>query len=337
MAPTLVLESEPSLYFYRLRHGAHSQVGLAGCFSVDEYDRGVIKKHERTRTDKETDRTKHILALRAQTGLTYLTYRSISAVDEVAARVTARTPLIDFELADGVQRSIWRAGPDDQRELVEAFGAIPALYIADGHHRIAGASRVCRALRGKAHSAAEADADRAGAVEYERFVAVAFPHEQVQILPYNRVVTGLMGRSSAEFLELLSAHIGVRPGVATPAHRGLVSMYLDGHWHELDFGRAANASAGDVLDVTRLQDCVLEPLLGMKDVRSAIRIEFVGGGRGTAELERLIDGGKATVAFSLVPVAVDDLFDVADAGGIMPPKSTWFEPKVCDGLLSHLI
>jgi uncharacterized protein (DUF1015 family) len=332
----LVLEAEPSVYVYRLRTATHSQTGIAGCFSLDEYERGDIKKHERTRRDKETDRTRHIVALRAQTGLTFLTYRAVSDVDGTAARVATREPLIDFERADGVRHSIWRVAPEDARGLIQAFSAIPTLYIADGHHRIASAARARAELRQVARGAAAELADDRGVAEYDTFVAVAFPHDQVQILPYNRVVTQLNGRTPAAFLEALRAVVPAEPGAASPARRGRVSMYLEGTWYELDL-EAPSGAGDDRLDVTRLQAHVLEPLLGVADVRTDRRIDFVGGDRGPAELERRVDRGEAAVAFSLAPVRIDDLFAIADADGIMPPKSTWFAPKVCDGLLCHVI
>ena len=326
----LVQEATQSLYFYRLRMGDHQQTGIAACFSVDEYESNVIRKHERTRKDKEDDRTRHIMELRAQTGPVFLTYLASSAVDAVASRVTGAAPLFDFRADDGVQHSVWRVPDDDAARLVDAFGAIPVLYIADGHHRAASAMRARQALRERAGNAGPIDADT--------FLGVAFPHDQTQILPYHRVVKDLGGRSKEAFLDALRSRCAVNDGTATPGRQGRVSMYLAGRWHTVALADpAAGAAPADRLDVALLQDQVLAPLLGIADPRTDKRIDFVGGIRGTAALERAVDGGEAAVAFALHPVNVRDLMAIADAGGIMPPKSTWFEPKLRDGLLTHLI
>lgn len=331
----LVVEEEPSLYAYRLRQGDQDQIGLAGCFSLDEYDQGIIKKHEHTRKDKEVDRTRHMVALHAQTGLTFLTYRAHAVVDVLVAGVAVAAPLIDFEADDGVRHTIWRATPRQCAALVQAFRDVPALYIADGHHRIASADRARMKLRRAAHHAAAELADHPGVAEADTFVAVAFPHDVVRILPYNRVVRGLASRSGDAFLEALRGVLPVTDGVAAPGGPGHVSMYLEGRWYDLLVQAGGDEST--TLDVSRLQDLVIAPLLGIEDVRTDPRIDFIGGARGTAELERRVDSGDASVGFSLHPVGVEDLMDIADAGGIMPPKSTWFEPKVRDGLLSHVI
>ncbi len=326
-AAPLVVETAPSLYVYRLHMGGHVQTGVAACFSVDEYARGLIKKHEKTRPDKEDDRTRHILTLRAQTGPVFLTYRGSVAVDAVVAQVSTQPPLFDFTAADGVRHQLWRAPEPSTTALVAAFAAVPALYIADGHHRAASAFRT--------HQALEAE----GPGEHERFLAVAFPDAQMQVLPYHRVVRDLQGCSPESFRAALAGRFAVTAGgPASPARKGLVAIYLAGAWSTLDLGAPpAGVGPDAALDVSRLQDGVLTPLLGITDVRTDKRIDFVGGIRGTAELERLVDGGQFAVAFSLFPVSVDDLMRIADAGGIMPPKSTWFEPKLRDGVLSHLV
>jgi uncharacterized protein (DUF1015 family) len=323
----LVVEAQPSLYFYRLVMGEHTQVGLAACFSVDEYEQDVIRKHERTRKDKEDDRTRHITTLRAQTGPVFLTYPASPHVDAVAARTLQGAPLIDFTADDGVRHSIWRVPTVENSGLVAAFRHIPLLYIADGHHRAASAWRARQAVR-----------DAGGQHDADTFLAVAFPHDQTQILPYHRVVKDLQGRSASEFLAALGERCDVRPGSHTPSGRGEVSMYLDGAWHRVRLAPpAADAGPADRLDVSLLQAQVLAPLLGIADPRTDKRIDFVGGIRGAAALERLVEGGRAAVAFAMHPVGVRDLMDIADAGGIMPPKSTWFEPKLRDGLLTHII
>jgi len=324
----MLSEREPSLYFYRLRMGAHEQTGVTGCFAVDEYERDVIKKHERTRRDKEDDRTRHIVELRAQTGVVFLTYKSARGVDAVAARVTAGAPLYDFDAGDGVHHTIWKADATQSAELVDAFSRIPSLYIADGHHRAASAARARTDMR-----------TRGGSAEADSFIAVAFPDNQMQILPYNRIVRDLAGQTPEQFLAALRAAVPVREGTATPAGKGSVSMFLGDTWYALDLTNTqpADRSRAAALDVARLQQHVLEPLLKIGDVRTDKRIDFVGGVRGTAALERAVTSGAAAVAFSMHPVTIDDLMSIADEGGIMPPKSTWFEPKLRDGLLVHII
>lgn len=324
----LVVEEAPSVYVYRLRMGAHVQVGVAASFSIDEYDAGVIKKHEKTRPDKENDRTRHMLRLRAQTGPVFLIYRASRAADAAVERATALAPLFDFTAVDGVQHTIWRVDADGQLELVSAFQAIPALYIADGHHRAASASRARHQLAGSTGARGE----------WDTFLAVAFPDNQIQILPYNRVVRDLGPHTPASLLAAIRQRATVKEGRATPARTGDVAMFLDGRWHTIELGRLPGGLApADRLDVGRLHELVLAPLLGIGDVRTDKRIDFVGGARGTAALEKHVATGEAAVAFSMYPLSVDDLMTIADADGIMPPKSTWFEPKLRDGLLSHLI
>jgi len=331
-AAPLVQESVPALYFYRLVMGSHAQTGLYACYSVAEYESDQIKKHERTRRDKEDDRTRHITALRAQTGPVFLTYRASKAVDAIAGRVTACPPLFDFAAVDGVRHTIWTATGDDLDQVVSAFGDLPCLYIADGHHRAASSARTRRYLEehGGVQPGSEAD----------WFLAVAFPDDQMNVLPYNRVVKDLAGLTPDGFLAEVRRRFTVRPGSSVPAGKGEASMYLAGTWHGVRLADKASGQAANVigdLDVSLLQEHLLAPVLKVADPRTDKRIDFVGGIRGTGELERLVDQGKAAVAFSMFPVGVDDLMRIADAGEIMPPKSTWFEPKLRDGLLSHLI
>ena len=324
----LVVEDSPSLYVYRLKMGKHVQTGVAGTFSIDEYERGVIKKHEHTRPDKEDDRTRHMIELRAQTGPVFLTYRASSMVDRIVNDVMRGSPLFDVAAPDGVQHTIWRADDAELRDLEAAFDAIPSLYIADGHHRAASAARARQQLRATDGRHCESDT----------VLAVAFPDSQTQVLPYNRVVKDLGSYSPASFLAKLREQFDVNEGPATPSRKGQISMFLDNRWYTIDLGQGQrDVRAADRLDVSRLQENVLAPVLGIGDVRNDKRIDFVGGARGIAELERLVRSGKYAVAFSLYRVDVDDLMQVCDGGGIMPPKSTWFEPKLRDGLLSHLI
>lgn len=328
----LVLDETPSIYLYRLRMGAHEQTGIAGCFSLDEYQSDVIKKHERTRRDKEDDRTRHIVELRAQTGVVFLTYRASRAIDALVGEVVAGEPLYDFTAPDGVHHTIWRTGLAQTATLVSGFAGVPALYIADGHHRAASAARARAELTAKPGSTADgADANT--------FIAVAFPDSQMQILPYNRTVKDLGGRTPEQFLAAVREAFSVADGAPTPTAQGEVSMYLAGRWYSIDLtaAPAADGSRASGLDVARLQKSILEPLLAIGDVRSDKRIDFVGGARGTSALVNAVDSGKAAVAFSMYPVTVDDLMAISDAGGIMPPKSTWFEPKLRDGLLIHLL
>lgn len=324
----LVEDADPTLYVYRQQMGSHVQTGLAGGFSVDEYEQDLIRKHEKTRPDKEDDRTRHITALRAQTGVVFLTYRAVGRIDALIARVCTAQPLYDFTAADGVQHTVWSVPPGDVPALVDAFAAVPALYIADGHHRAASAARARAALRERGDDSREADA----------FIAVAFPDRQLAILPYNRIVKDLQGKTPDAFLSALRARMEVREGGPSPSRPGDVSMFLDGRWYTVVLPAApADSSHADRLAVAVLQRDVLAPLLGIGDVRTDTRIDFVGGARGTAALESAVREGRAAVAFSMYPVSVDDLLAVSDAGEIMPPKSTWFEPKLRDGLLIHRI
>lgn len=317
----LIVEETPSFYVYRLTMGTHVQSGVAACFSIDEYDRDLIKKHEKTRPDKEDDRTRHMLAIGAQTGPVFLTYRASKSIDSVVARIVSGTPLFDLTAPDGVRHELWQAPPTENQAIVDAFARVDALYIADGHHRAASAARTRTALASK------------GSGEHDRVLAVAFPDNQMQVLPYNRVVRDLNGLSEEALLKAIEARFTLhKGGPASPVHKGKIAMYLGGQWYTIDA-----ATADDALDVDVLQTSILEPMLGIKDVRTDKRIDFVGGIRGTAELERLVSSGAYAIAFSLYPVSVRDLMRVSDAGGIMPPKSTWFEPKLRDGLLSHLI
>ena len=328
------LEAEPSVYFYRLREGLHEQTGLAACFSLDEYDHGVIKKHERTRRDKEDDRTRHMLALGAQTGPVFLTYRASTDVNDIARRVTQGTPLFDFTAVDGVQHTIWRVTGQECNALVAAFSRISTLYIADGHHRAASGARARAEMRASG-TVRPSLGDQA---DFNTVLAVAFPHDQVQILAYNRVVRGLAGLTHEGFLATVQQRFDVSPGSGEPRERGTIAMFFADAWHRLTPKTPPDPSdAIAALDVSVLQDQLLAPILGIADVRTDKRIEFVGGARGIRELEQHVRSGRSDVAFSLFPVSVADLMAVSDANAIMPPKSTWFEPKLRDGLLVHVI
>jgi len=321
----------PSLYLYRLIMGEHEQIGLVACCSVDEYDNDLIRKHERTRPDKVEDRTHHMLVLKAQTGPVFLTYRARPEIDSVVMETIVGAALYDFTADDGIRHTVWHV-PDPVR-YVQAFRDVPYLYIADGHHRAASASRARAELKDQSFG-------HTGDEEYNFFLTVIFPDEQLQILPYNRVVTELSGLSKDEFLARVKKSFQVVENAdPLPGRREQWSMYLDGRWYGLSLPPVEPKPQGTVasLDVNIIQERLLDPILGIKDVRTDKRLDFVGGKRGTAELQRLVDGGKAVVAFSLYPTTIDDLLQVSDAGEVMPPKSTWFEPKLRDGLLIHTI
>ena len=320
-------DPQPCFYLYRQVMGAHSQTGLVAAASCEEYLKGIIRKHELTRPDKEDDRVRHIEALDSQTGPVFLVYAANRAMDTFVARKTAEPPNIDFTTHDGVRHTAWVIADADGIRFIEAeFSRIPRLYIADGHHRSAAAARVFQTRKGAGESAS--------------FLSVIFPHNQMQILPYNRVLKDLHGLSPVQLLEKLASVFDIsRPGAAAPTRKHELGLYLGGQWHTLHFRPRFTAAtdAMETLDVTLLQKLVLEPLFGIADPRTSKRINFVGGIRGTAELEKLVTSGEYVCAFSLFPTRIEDLMTIADAGGIMPPKSTWFEPKLRDAMFCHMI
>lgn len=323
----LIRESEPAIYLYQQRMGAHMQTGLAAACHIEDYERDVIKKHEKTRRDKEDDRTRLIGTIRADTGPVFLTYRDRREIDSLAAGILKTSPLYDLTAPDGVQHTVWRIPGGE--EFVREFARVPVAYVADGHHRTASACRVGRELR-------ESNPAHTGAEEYNWFLAVLFPASQLQILPYNRVVKDLNGLDRTTFLGRISRVFALKSGSSpTPGRPGEIRMYLAGEWHGLEWKPAAGADPISQLDVSGLQDRLLAPILGIDDPRTSKRIDFVGGIRGTAELVKRIDSGEAAVAFSMAPTTVDQLMAIADANQIMPPKSTWFEPKLRSGLFIH--
>ncbi|MGQ0540618.1 MAG: DUF1015 domain-containing protein [Blastocatellia bacterium] len=327
----LVNDTEPSVYIYRLSEGAHTQTGIVACCSIDEYDSGLIKKHERTRPDKVKDRTDHMIALRAQTGLIFLAFRNTDAIRDLIAAETGREPIYDCPCEGGISQTVWRVS--DPQAVVEAFADVPALYVADGHHRAESASLARKTLRDQNpnHDVGE---------DYNFLMAGIFPAEDLKILPYNRIVKDLNGLSEDEFTSRLSETFIISEADGkSPLQRGDICMYRGGKWYLLRYNVNYIREPNPIerLDVSILQQNILGPILGIDDPRTNDRVVFVGGGRGTNELERLVDGGEAAVAFSLYPTAMDDLFAVSDMGEIMPPKSTWFEPKLKDGHFVHLI
>ena len=326
----LIHEASPSLYLYRQRMGDHVQTGLVAGASVDEYEAGLIKKHENTRRVKEDDRTRHVDALNANTGPVFLTYRARPEIDALVERLTATEPTYDFTAPDGIQHIVWVVGdPADRDSLVEAFGRVPELYVADGHHRSAAGARI-RALRRGANP------EHTGEEPYNFFLSVIFPDDQMMILDYNRVVKDLFGRSAAVFVEALESWFSIeKVADGRPDGPRTFGMYLGGNWYRLRAkeGGFPTVDPVDSLDVAILQNSVLAPVLGVADPRSDERIDFVGGIRGLEELERRVDSGDWAVAFALYPTAIDQLFAVADVDLVMPPKSTWFEPKLRSGLI----
>lgn len=323
------LEQAAEGYFvYSLVMDGRRQTGIVACASVADYNAGIVRRHELTRKEKEDDRTRHISSLHAQTGPVFLTYRDSDVINAIVDDAMKNAPAFDFTAEDGIRHTGWCIAADKTETVRQAFHAIPILYIADGHHRAASASRTEAMFREQCIEMGEAD----------RFLAVIFPVSQLKILAYNRVVADLNGMSSEEFLTKLSQVCVISDGAAPlPPKSGIVSMYLDGVWKSLDFTAYAPEDPIERLDVSLLQQYVLQPLLGIDDPRTSKRIDFVGGIRGTAELEKLVDSGKAKVAFSMYPTRLDQLMEVADANKIMPPKSTWFEPKLRDGLFVHVI
>ncbi len=327
-------DEKPVYYLYRLIMDGRAQVGLVAVASVAEYDRNRIRRHEFTRPDKEDDRVRQIDALNAQTGPVFLTYRQNPVVDEVVQKYLDTPPEYDLTADDGVRHTLWVIDNDADIELLtRSFDAMDQLYIADGHHRSAAASRVAAMRR-------EANPGHTGEESYNYFQVVMFPDNQMKILDYNRVVRDMNGLSKEAFLDAVkkSFEVEVADGAVRPQRRGEFGMYLDGQWYRLNI--RPDLIPGDPvgkLDVSLLHDNLIEPVLGISDPRRDKRIDFVGGIRGLEELERRVDSGEMALAFSLYPTSLDDLMAVADAEKVMPPKSTWFEPKLADGLVSHVL
>ncbi len=320
-------DAQPCFYLYRQIMGNHSQIGLVAAASSEEYLSGIIKKHELTRPDKEDDRVRHIETLNSQTGPVFLTYRAGAALDEFIAKQSTGMPDMDFTGKDDVRHSSWRISDATGIQFItEQFARIPFLYIADGHHRSAAAGRVYQSRKGAGQSG--------------QFLTVIFPHNQMQILPYNRVLKDLNGLSAAQLLQKLAGIFIFKPnGAAQPTRKHELGLFIERQWHPLTFRPELTATNDPIekLDVTLLQKNALAPIFGIADPRTSKRINFVGGIRGTAELEKQVNRGEYTCAFSMFPTSIEDLMTIADAGGIMPPKSTWFEPKLRDAMFCHLI
>ncbi|MES9833672.1 MAG: DUF1015 family protein [Candidatus Thiodiazotropha sp. LLP2] len=331
----LIRDAKPCYYVYRLTMGSHVQTGLAAAASVDAYDANRIKKHEFTRPAKEDDRVRQVDALNAQTGPVFLVYPSAPEVDQILSQVSEGSPDMDVTAADGVRHEVWVLDNEETvARLTELFDAMRALYVADGHHRSAAGSRVGASRK-------SANPNHTGEESYNYFLSVIFPHNQMQILDYNRVVKDLNGLDKAEFLARIETAFEVAPSQepVKPAQPAEFGMYLDKQWYRLRLDPAKIPTEDPVarLDVSLLANHLIEPLLGISDPRRDSRIDFVGGIRGLSGLEKRVDSGEMAVAFSLYPTGMEDLMAVADADEVMPPKSTWFEPKLADGLVSHVL
>jgi len=330
----LIQDEKPCFYIYRLTMNNHSQTGLVCCTSVDEYINGTIKKHELTRTEKEIDRIKHVSACNANTGPIFLAYRAEKAA-EIIENITAKAePVYNFACDDGVTHTVWLV--DDNKtinEIADYFSSVPSLYIADGHHRNASAVKVALEKRAQNPS-------YTGNEEFNYYLSVIFPSCQLRIMDYNRVVKDLNGLSQKEFMARLEEKFQVTPfegkGSFKPSKPHQFGMYTDGKWYILDTkDKFIPTNAVDALDVSVLYNNVLAPLLGIGDARTDKRIDFIGGIRGLSALEKEVDSQKAALAFSMYPTSMEELMKIADSGGLMPPKSTWFEPKLRSGLFIH--
>jgi uncharacterized protein (DUF1015 family) len=332
-----ILTRDPArgYYVYRLIMGGHTQIGLVAAASISDYDSNRIRKHEHTQTDKENDRVRQIEALNAQTGPVMVAYPKSQEVDDILARCSAGAPEADATADDGVRHSLWVVRDAEiQARLTRAFDSMPALYIADGHHRTASASRVAAARRA-------ANPRHTGEENYNYFLAVIFPHHQMQILDYNRVVADLNAMDAGTFLARVRENFSVEasPTPVKPARPAEYGLYLAGQWYRLAIHPELIPVNDPVarLDVRLLSDHLLAPILGVKDLRRDKRIDYVGGIRGLTELEKRVNGGGMAAALALYPTRMDDLMAVAEAGNVMPTKSTWFEPKLADGMVSHVL
>ncbi|MDB6058018.1 MAG: hypothetical protein JWO95_1862 [Verrucomicrobiales bacterium] len=324
---SLKQDSQPYYYFYRQIMGKHAQIGLVAGASCEDYLKNIVKKHEFTRPDKEDDRVRHIETLNSQTGPVFLVYKAVAAVDAIAAKVTSQTPDADFTAKDGVRHTAWAVRDAATIEAIrKEFAKMPALYIADGHHRSAAAGRVYKSRNGAGHSAF--------------FLSVIFPDNQVSIQAYNRVLKDFNGTDAAGLMKKLEKVFTFgSQSTAQPTKKHDLSLYVNGKWHALTFKPELTkiAKGIDGLDVSLLQNHVLAPIFGIDDPRTSKKINFVGGIRGTGELEKLVNSGEYACAFSMFPTSITDLMTIADQDGIMPPKSTWFEPKLRDAMFCHMI
>lgn len=330
---TFITDTDKAYYVYELTMNGRSQTGLVACASIDDYQNNVIKKHENTRADKEVDRIRHVDTCSAQTGPIFLAYRADEIINAEVAKARSGKAIYDFVSPDGIRHTVWKISARESVDAIcDAFAGIQDIYIADGHHRAASAVKVGIRRR-------EANPGYTGDEEFNFFLSVLFPDEQLMIMDYNRVVKDLNGHSKEEFLGMIREKFDVRTSdePVAPSRKGEVGMYLDGGWYVLNAHPDIQSDDPvDGLDVAVLQNNVLTPILGIEDPRTDRRIDFVGGIRGLSELERRVSEGMA-VAFSMYPTSIGELFAVADAGLLMPPKSTWFEPKLRSGIFIHRI
>lgn len=326
---TFVREPHPSLYVYRQQMGRHSQRGVVACCHIEDYEQNVIRQHEKTLEAKEEDRARHIRELNAQAGPIFIVYRDQARIDKVVADLEETPPLFDFTSPDGIRHSAWRIR--NNPEVEGAFASVPRSYIADGHHRFAAAVKVGRERRA-------ANPAHTGEEEYNWVLAVLFPASQLKILPYNRVISDLNNMKPGEFIAKVDALFPLREaGKQVPSGPGSVGMYVANKWYELTLKPQQAAGGPRMLDVSTLQENLLAPVLGINDPRTSKRIDFVGGTRSVDEIVARVDSGRYAVAFSMWPVAIEDVMAYSDAGLIMPPKSTWFEPKLRSGLFIHTL
>lgn len=338
---SLIQDKQPCFYLYRQVMENHSQVGLVAAASCEDYEKDIIKKHELTRPDKEDDRVRHMEALNAQTGPVFLTYRAQPKIDQFVASHTIKSPHIDFTAKDGVRHTSWSiTNTSEISFLQQQLEALPNLYIADGHHRSAAAVRVWKTRIKDLSSKFKVQSSEFPLPASAFFLAVIFPHNQMQIMPYNRVVKDLHGLGLDRFVQQMRklGHFEIT-SQSRPTRKYEICVFLDSIWNIFHWkpDLIVNENATGQLDVSLLQKHVLDPLLGIQDPRTSQRIQFVGGIRGTDELEKLVKSGQWTVAFSMFPTSIEDLMKISDQGGLMPPKSTWFEPKLRDGMFSHFL
>ena len=331
----LLQEDKPCFYIYRQIMGDHEQTGIVAAASVEDYDKGVIKIHEYTREDKEQDRAKHVDMLGANTGPVFLTYHAKDTINKIVEACKKDAPLYDFTSSDGIRHTVWKVSdPSIIQEIVKEFKTLDYLYVSDGHHRSAAASRVQKIRK-------ENNPHHTGDEEYNYFLTVIFPDDQLYIMDYNRVVNDLNGLSDDEFMRKVAEKFDIEKQSAQykPEMKHTFGMYIDSEWYKLTAKPGIFDEKNPVgsLDVSILHKNIMEPLLGILNPRKDKRIDFVGGIRGLGELEKLVNSGKFKVAFALFPTSIDDLMKVADSNNVMPPKSTWFEPKLRSGLITHLI
>jgi uncharacterized protein (DUF1015 family) len=330
----LIKEDQPRLYIYKQKMGAREQYGIVGCVSAQDYNQDIIKKHEHTRPAKEADRIKHVDRTNANTGPVFLTYKAKPAIDELVKKAIKEKPVYDFTASDGIGHTVWIIKEDSlSDDIIKEFQKLDYIYVADGHHRSASGAKVAEKRK-------QADPHHTGDEEYNFFLAVLFPDNQLHIMDYNRVLKNLNGHSVEELFETLKENFSIQKlgsDPYKPKEKGEFGMYFDQTWYKLNVKPelAEKDDPVESLDISYLQKNLLEPFFGIQDPRTSDDIDFVGGIRGLKELERLVDSGRFKVAFALYPTSVKELMDIADSGKVMPPKSTWFEPKLRSGLLVH--